>query len=60
MAVIMLPRLFIRVGFSWKRFMSVVMMTEVLSGFSRLVPAMVDHRSPGDLERKQTQQEEHE
>lgn len=51
------PGLLVRVGFCRKRFVLVVVMTEVLAGFPLLVPAIVGHRSPGDLERKHYQQE---
>ena len=49
--------LLVRVGFCRKRFVLVVVMTEVLAGFPLLVPAIVGHRSPGDLEREQAQQD---
>ncbi|MDA8261187.1 MAG: hypothetical protein M0Z99_37030 [Betaproteobacteria bacterium] len=45
------PGLLVRVGFFRKRFVLVVVMTEVLAGFPLLVPAIVGHRSPGELER---------
>lgn len=39
--------------------MLVVVVAEVLCGFPLLMPAIVGHRSPGDLEREQTQHDEH-
>lgn len=64
MAVIMpeveFPGLLVWVGFCGKRFVLVVVMTEVLCGPPLLVPAIVRHLSPGDLERQQAKHEEHE
>lgn len=53
------PGLFVRVGFCRKCLVFVVVMTEVLRGFVLIVLAIVSYRSPGDLEREQTQHEEH-
>lgn len=50
---------FLRIGLFRKRFVLVVVMTEVLAGFPWLVPAMVNYRSPGYLEREQTEHDEH-
>ena len=63
MAVIMpeveFPGLLVWVGFFRKRFVPVVVVAEVLGRFPLLMPAIVGHRSPGDLEREQTQHDEY-
>jgi len=43
--------LLVRVGFCGKRFVFVVVMTVMLCGFVLIVPAIVSHRSQGNLER---------
>ncbi len=43
--------LLVWVGFCGIRFVLIIVMAEVLCGFVLLVPAILSHRGPGDLER---------
>jgi hypothetical protein len=60
MAEVEFPGLLARVGFFRKYFVIMIVMTEVLRGFPLLVPAIVRHRRPGNLEREQAQHNEDE
>lgn len=50
-------RLLVWVGFCGKRFVLVVVMTEMLCGLVLLVSAILGHRGPGYLEREQAKHE---
>jgi len=64
MAVIMseveFSGLLVGVGFFRECLVVVIVMTEVLRSFLLFVPAIVRHRSPGNLEREQAQHNEDE
>jgi hypothetical protein len=45
------PGLLVWVGFCGKSFVLIIVMAEVLCGFVLLVPAILSHGGPGDLER---------